>query len=425
MAKFRQPDDHSAVGTFTLDESSILHARQLVREAALFPFHRLGERLLAHFALAETDEAGEDAELRPGKPGRLRNVSTYPSPDLFPHVLKGAPETQFLRGQRMSNHVEFQIIKTKVDMTTVTDKMVDVSTIYETTSDTRALDELLSAVAATPEIWRPEQLPERVALLDKLDALVGFLDSEDLPAGTGAGVIALARTLQARLESANEELYESARAEIVSGCKPRLLRKWLLDSPTDEEAICRSRGLRFDRRDDIVSGVFQFIEPADAELPRSPDMAPYQPTPVRHILDLAAAGNLAHDDILIDLGSGIGHVPLLLSILTGIRTLGVERQPSYVATAQECAWRLNMQRVQFVAADARWADLSSGTVFYLYTPFMGSILTDVLDRLRTQSIDRPIKICSLGPCTRVLADQGWLKPSARPERGRIAVFTSR
>jgi hypothetical protein len=174
----------------------------------------------------------------------------------------------------------------------------------------------------------------------------------------------------------------------------------------------------------MVSGVLQFIEPDDAELPRSPDMAPYQPTPVRHILDLVAASNLAHDDILIDLGSGLGHVPLLVSILTGIRTLGVERQPSLVAAAKECASRLNLRRVQFVAADARRADLSRGTVFYLYTPFTGLILADVLDRIRIQSVDRPIRICSLGPCTRVVADQGWLTPCAPPDPGEIAVFTS-
>jgi hypothetical protein len=290
---------------------------------------------------------------------------------------------------------------------------------------TKALDEIISAAATSLDIWRPEQLPKRVALLDKLDALVGFLDLAALPNGSDPGVISLARTLQARLESANEELYDSARAEIALRCNSRMFRQWLFDSENCEEAVTPSPGLRFDQRDDIVCGVLQFIEPDYAELPRSLDMAPYQPTPVRHILDLIAASDLAHDDILIDLGSGLGHVPLLVSILTGIRTLGVERQPSYVAAAQECAWRLNIQRAQFVATDARRADLSSGTVFYLYTPFTGLILTDVLDRIRMQSIDKPIRICSLGPCTRALADQGWLKPTAVPDAGRIAVFTSR
>src|SRR5580698_3086079 len=129
MAKFRQPDDNSTVGGFTLYKSSILHARQLVRETAFFPLHHLGEFLLAHFAVSESNEAGENAELRPGKPGCFRNVSAYPPPNLFAHVLKGAPNMEFLRGQRLRGHVKFQIIKEIVDMTTKIGNLVDVSTI--------------------------------------------------------------------------------------------------------------------------------------------------------------------------------------------------------------------------------------------------------------------------------------------------------
>jgi hypothetical protein len=69
-----------------------------VGKTAFFPFHHFGEFLLAHFAVAESNEAGENTELRPGKPGCFRNISAYPSPNLFAHVLKGAPKTEFLRG---------------------------------------------------------------------------------------------------------------------------------------------------------------------------------------------------------------------------------------------------------------------------------------------------------------------------------------
>ena len=100
-----------------------------MRETAFFPFHHLGEFLLAHFAVTESDEAGENTELRPGKPCCFRNVSPYPPPNLFAHVLKGAPNTEFLRGQRLSSQVDFQIIKEIDDMTTKTDNLVDVSTL--------------------------------------------------------------------------------------------------------------------------------------------------------------------------------------------------------------------------------------------------------------------------------------------------------
>jgi hypothetical protein len=118
-------------------------------------------------------------------------------------------------------------------------------------------------------------------------------------------------------------------------------------------------------------------------------------------------------------------VPLLVSVVTGAQSLGIEVQATYVASARECAQSLNLSRVRFIRQDAREADLSSGTVFYLYSPFNGSILTDVLSTLRMESTRRSIKICSLGPCTRTVADETWLKASTPPYSGRIAVFDSR
>jgi hypothetical protein len=292
-------------------------------------------------------------------------------------------------------------------------------------TSTHALREFNVAAGTRPCISRPENLPERLHLLDKLDAIIGYLNFSALTSGPEARIISLARALRARLELANESLYESVRSEIVLKGSSRTLHYWLLDPASCGEAKPPYPGLGFDLRDESLSGVLQLCEPDETELPRSPEMVIYQPTPVRHILDLVTASNLSDDDILIDLGSGLGHVPLLISILSGTRILGVERQPAYVASVQECAQRLNLQRVQFVAEDARLADLSSGTVFYLFSPFTGLILTDVLDRLRLESIEKQIRICSLGPCTHVLADQTWLSPSAVPDARRITVFTSR
>jgi Histone methylation protein DOT1 len=184
-------------------------------------------------------------------------------------------------------------------------------------------------------------------------------------------------------------------------------------------------GPGFDWRDELVSGILQFSEPGEPDLYRLPEMVPYQPTPVRHILHLIAASLLSEDDVFVDLGSGLGHVPLLVSILTGVRSVGIEVQAAYVASAQECAQSLRLSRVRFVAEDARAADLSDGTVFYLYSPFMGSILTDVLSMLRRESTRRLIKVCSLGPCTSTVANETWLKTSSLPSTGRIAVFSSR
>jgi hypothetical protein len=111
-------------------------------------------------------------------------------------------------------------------------------------------------------------------------------------------------------------------------------------------------------------------------------------------------------------------------MVTGARSLGIEVQAAYVVSARECAQSLRLNGVRFIPQDAREADLSSGTVFYLYSPFNGSILTDVLSALRMESLGRSIKICSLGPCTRIVAKETWLKATALPDTERIAVFDS-
>jgi hypothetical protein len=100
------------------------------------------------------------------------------------------------------------------------------------------------------------------------------------------------------------------------------------------------------------------------------------------------------------------------------------RPSAYVVSARECAQSLQLSRVQFIAHDARDADLSRGTVFYLYSPFKGSILADVLGALRRESMHRSIKICSLGPCTHRVSDETWLKTSEFSDTGSITVFNS-
>jgi hypothetical protein len=117
-------------------------------------------------------------------------------------------------------------------------------------------------------------------------------------------------------------------------------------------------------------------------------------------------------------------VPLLVSMMTGAQSLGVEVQAAHVASARKCAQSLRLSRVQFIAQDARDADLSRGTMFYLYSPFKGSILADVLSALRRESMRRSIKICSLGPCTHRVSNETWLKASALSDTGCITVFDS-
>jgi Histone methylation protein DOT1 len=308
--------------------------------------------------------------------------------------------------------------------------MLDVSTIpaagplEDEIERYTSLDALLSLLEADAFLILPGQLRRRLLALDDLDAGFGGFACEDSMRCTYASLHQRAKALRTRLEAANTELYQSVRSDIVHSGQPRTLLQWLKDSASDHQPGSPLPGLGFDYRDELVSGVLQLLEPGKPSLQPSPEMAPYQPTPVRHILHMIATAMVAEDDVFVDLGSGLGHVPLLVSMITGARSLGIEMQAAYVLSARECAQSLQLSRAQFIAQDARDADLSCGSVFYLYSPFQGSILADVLGALRKQSMNRPIKICSLGPCTHRISDETWLKTSKLSNRGSISVFVS-
>jgi precorrin-6B methylase 2 len=255
----------------------------------------------------------------------------------------------------------------------------------------------------------PDSLAERFDLLDQLELHFPQVGSR-------------AQALRARLEAANIELFQSIRLEILRGACPALFAQELL-TPAAQPA-----GDHYDHLDELLAGVFAFpapkIAPEHAEAPTDAEQVSFQPTPARHIFALIREAHLTTSDTLIDLGSGLGHVPLLVSACTGARAIGIEIEPAYVASARRSAEALHLERTNFQAQDARSADLSSGTVFYLYTPFTGSILRTVLDHLRAEAGQRAIRICTFGPCATTVAREEWLAPATEPAEDRITVFKS-
>jgi hypothetical protein len=237
------------------------------------------------------------------------------------------------------------------------------------------------------------------------------------------GLVGRLGNLCAALEAANHRVYTSIREAIQGGCGPRSLLQWA-------EAVCPGEdtqhpvdGDGYDCLDALLSGVLQIDEPAPAAEPTA-EMVFYQPTPARHIFELIARTGLGERDVLVDLGSGLGHVPLLAGICTGARCVGIEWEASYVDCATRCAKALNLTNVAFLRHDARAADLSRGTVFYLYTPFTGTMLGDVLAMLRREATMREIRIGTLGPCTAAFAREPWLERISLPKAGGLAVFRS-
>jgi hypothetical protein len=294
-----------------------------------------------------------------------------------------------------------------------------------------ALRRVLEELDNDPSLIEPHRLRQRLEAMDRLEAyLAGPAQST-----FGADPVALslhrrARTIVANLEAVNLDLYDAIRLEIQHGTQPEAFLRSMRDRPQTAETAGPANIMGYDYLDDLIAGVLQLEEPAAPTIPTQPEIVPYQPTPARHIFNLLGLTALTASDVLVDLGSGLGHVPLLTSVCTPARGIGIELEPAYVARARQCAHRLNLSRATFLNQDVRetagWSTaLRTGTVFYLYTPFTGSILRHALDLLQREAATRPIRICTYGPCTPIVASEPWLESTSPPQPDRIALFLPR
>jgi predicted RNA methylase len=269
---------------------------------------------------------------------------------------------------------------------------------------------------------QPSRLRQRIEVLDRLEAYYFRTTMPPLVLDHSEAVICRrAREIQAKLEAANSAVYAAMRSDIREGCGASSLRKWLPGLAAIESVQCEG----YDFLDELIIGILQFEEPDAAILQPAAEMVFYQPTPARHIFDLLERTALTQEDVLVDIGSGLGHVPMLTSICTKAHSVGIELEPAYVDCAQHAAESLNLSRVTFTQQDARSADYSNGTVFYMYTPFTGTMLRATLELLRQQANSRSIRICTFGPCTSAIAAEDWVDAIGHVRPDRISIFRSR
>jgi hypothetical protein len=281
------------------------------------------------------------------------------------------------------------------------------------------LDELESDLS----LEAPARLRERIQALDRLE--LQLINGQGGGAAADVELHRRAAAIRTKLESINDKLYETIRHAVRQGAGADLLLGWAQNALEDMRADEGRHGDRYDYLDDLVSGVLRFDRPDDAVAELPLEMVFYQPTPAHHVFDLIRRTALGEQDVLIDLGSGLGHVPLLVSICTAARAIGIEREAVYVDAARRSARALNLERVAFIQQDARAADFSRGTVFYLYTPFTGTVLRSVLDALQREAAQREIRICTYGPCTRTVLEEPWLAVEGISDGDRVVLFRSR
>jgi SAM-dependent methyltransferase len=147
--------------------------------------------------------------------------------------------------------------------------------------------------------------------------------------------------------------------------------------------------------------------PAPSSAAPGDHMVGYHASAVAPIVHALAGVPVVAGDVVVDLGAGLGKVVLLARLLTGATARGVELQPTLVERARAAAARLRLD-VGFALADAREADLADGTVFFMYLPFTGPVLGEVLARLHAVASRRAIVVCSLG--LDLVREAPWLAP---------------
>jgi hypothetical protein len=148
-------------------------------------------------------------------------------------------------------------------------------------------------------------------------------------------------------------------------------------------------------RDAWVDLVFGLDELPDdgPELPRG--CAPYLPCSVDALLRLVEHAEVQASDVFVDVGSGVGRAALLVHLLTGAAAIGVEIQPALVRASRDLSARLQVSRFSPVEGDAARLTglITIGSIFFLYCPFSGERLEQLLDDLEAIARTRPIRIC--------------------------------
>lgn len=99
---------------------------------------------------------------------------------------------------------------------------------------------------------------------------------------------------------------------------------------------------------------------------RKPDVI-YVPTPPETVDEMLRQAHLGKGDVLFDLGSGDGRIPLAAAKQYGVHAVGIDIDRKLVEEASETAKREGLdQLVTFRLGDMFAADLSRATVVTLY-----------------------------------------------------------
>lgn len=272
----------------------------------------------------------------------------------------------------------------------------------------------IDAIQAKAGLREEENFAGRFEAMDFLEFNVierieGLLQRPDPP----ADLLRLQRDaerIKHGLEAIDEALFRRLRNDIrMAGGAGKPLQALIAACIGPETpGRLRNEPIGYDCLDAFINGLLHLGPFPSETQTREPGMVFFQKTPARIILEMAEKARLTEEDVFYDLGSGLGQVSILVNLLSGAPAKGIEFEPAYCGYARACAADLNLPRVEFLLGDARDADYSAGSVFFLYSSFEGEMLEAVLEKLRRDA-RKGIRLFTYGPCTPQVSRRSWLK----------------
>ena len=153
---------------------------------------------------------------------------------------------------------------------------------------------------------------------------------------------------------------------------------------------------------------------AQKAAPRTPDVI-FVPTPHEVVEDMLRLVYVKKGDVLYDLGSGDGRIPIAAAKMYGVRAVGIDIDPARIAEAQDNAKKAGVTHlVEFRQADLFQSDFKEATVVTLY------LLPELNVKLR------PKLWAELKPGTRIVSHQfdmgDWKAEKRLESSGRVIYF---
>ena len=156
-----------------------------------------------------------------------------------------------------------------------------------------------------------------------------------------------------------------------------------------------------DSLDTLLERVIPPVDTGDSEVEAD---VPFVRSPRKTVVRMLKLAQVTPDDVVYDLGSGDGRIPMIAAQKFGARGVGIEIRHTLVQQARRRANEAGLaDRVEFRQGDLFKADFSDATVVTLY------LLPDVNTRLR------PLLFEQLEPGTRVVS-HGFDMDEWEPEK---------